>query len=390
MTSDIEGQFAFLEDIENLRRVQRNNCLLDGSRRENSAEHSWHLALYALILADHAPQPVNVIRIIQMLLLHDIVEIDVGDYPIHLDVNWAAVAAAEQKAATRIFGQLPSEKARDFKALWSEFEEAKTADAVFAKALDFTQPLMQVVYADNPSDEHVQICRDALISGRSKRLRTDFPEAYQLAMALVEGQPAAASDAFAARIRFLNEADKLKSILRASKIGTGARHENSAEHSWHILTFAWVLSQYASQPIEVERVITMLLLHDLVEIDAGDTPIHGSISTAELAALEASELAAARRIFGLLPDDQGAALLEIWQEFEAAQSADAVFAKAIDRVQPVLLNLKNGGGSWVDYHVTLPQLETRVGEKVTRGAPEVWQYVRARVLPWFQENNKIQ
>ena len=135
--------------------------------------------------------------------------------------------------------------------------------------------------------------------------------------------------------------------------------------------------------------LQMLLLHDLVEIDAGDAPIHGVIDPAALAALAAKELAAADRLFGLLPAAQGTPMRAIWEEFEAAESPDAVFAKSIDRVQPVLLNLLNGGGSWVDYDVSLPQLDARVGGKVSRGAPEVWTFVRAKVESWFREAGRL-
>jgi putative hydrolase of HD superfamily len=124
----------------------------------------------------------------------------------------------------------------------------------------------------------------------------------------------------------------------------------------------------------------MLLLHDLVEIDAGDTPIHGDHDPAEQ---EAREQAAADRIFGLLPADQRDGLRAIWEEFEAAESDDAVFAKSIDRVQPVLSNLASGGGTWPEYNVTPEQIETRVGTKVSRGAPALWSGLSDRINAWF-------
>jgi putative hydrolase of HD superfamily len=124
----------------------------------------------------------------------------------------------------------------------------------------------------------------------------------------------------------------------------------------------------------------MLILHDLVEIDAGDAPIHGSHDPA---AQEAAERRAADRLYGLLPPTQGPALRRLWEEFEAAGSADAIYAKSIDRVQPVLANLATGGGTWIDYAVTRAQLETRVGEKVRRGAPPLWDALVPRLDAWF-------
>lgn len=188
------------------------------------------------------------------------------------------------------------------------------------------------------------------------------------------------SDRLAAQLAFLEEADKLKAVTRATTTFDGARPENSAEHSWHIALYALVLAEHAERPVSVERVIRMLLLHDIVEIDAGDVPIHGAGDPAEQVA---KEQAAAERLFGLLPADQARELRDLWEEFEAAESDDAVFAKSLDRVQPVMANLASGGGTWRDYAVTPEQLETRVGVKVRRGAPALWHALKQRIDAWF-------
>ena len=182
------------------------------------------------------------------------------------------------------------------------------------------------------------------------------------------------------QLAFLTEADKLKSTLRATKLCDGSRRENSGEHSWHIALYAMILSEHSNRKINTARVINMLLIHDLVEIDAGDVPIHASYDEAKQHAIET---AAANRIFGLLPDDQRNELLALWHEFEAAESDDAIFAKSIDRVQPVVANLETNGGSWPDYNVTAKQLEDRVGVKVSRGAPGVWFFLQKRIAKWF-------
>jgi putative hydrolase of HD superfamily len=186
-----------------------------------------------------------------------------------------------------------------------------------------------------------------------------------------------------AQLAFLNEADRLKDQLRATPILSNTRPENSAEHSWHIMLDALTLAEHANRPIRIERVLKMLLLHDIVEIDAGDAPIHGDHDPAEQ---EAKEIAAAERIFGLLPADQRDEFRNLWEEFEAAESDDAIFAKSIDRVQPVISNLETGGGSWIDYNVTAAQLETRVGVKVRRGAPAVWDALKTRIDSWFAKH----
>jgi len=389
VSTRLDAQFAFLLEADKLRRIDRQNLILDCSRCENSAEHSWHLALYALVLAPFASPNVDVFRAIRMLLLHDLVEIDAGDHPITDEVDWEAVAQAEQAAAERLFSLLPADQKAEFLMLWQEFEAAESPDARFAKRVDHCQPIFQTLYGAEPLDWHIDVVRQNLNGGRAAALEMDFPEAYHHALALLGKDTGYDCSNLTARLPFLNEADKLKLITRASKLGDGSRHENSAEHSWHIMLYAWVLAEHSTDTVEVDRVLQMLLLHDLVEIDAGDAPIHGVINPDALAALAKAEEAAASRLFGLLPSDQGKPMRSIWEEFEAAESADAAFAKSIDRVQPVLLNLLNGGGSWVDYDVSLPQLDARVGGKVTRGAPGVWTYVRARIEPWFRGAGRL-
>ena len=147
---------------------------------------------------------------------------------------------------------------------------------------------------------------------------------------------------------FLNEADRLKSVLRATTLVDGSRRENSAEHSWHLALYGLVLADQSAPGVNIDRVIKMLILHDLVEIDVGDVPIHSAGGAAHSSAeTQAAESRAADRIFGLLPADLRDTLRALWDEFEVAQTPDAIFAKSLDRVQPVMANLKSGGGwSW--------------------------------------------
>ncbi len=188
----------------------------------------------------------------------------------------------------------------------------------------------------------------------------------------------------ARQLSFLTEADRLKSVLRAGRLHDDSRPENSAEHSWHVALYALILAEHAAPEVRIDRVIRMLLLHDLVEIDTGDTPIHAANGTAHGSeALLAAERAAAERIFGLLPPDQATDLRALWEEFEAAETPDAIFAKSIDRVQPVVGNLETGGGTWPRFGVTREQLESRVGVKVTRGAPALWAALGERIDAWF-------
>ena len=177
----------------------------------------------------------------------------------------------------------------------------------------------------------------------------------------------------AAQLRFLVEIDRLKGVTRASRIADGTRCENTAEHSWHVATFATVLSEWAVGEVSVPRVVRMLLIHDVVEIDAGDTPLYEQDAAASHVAAERD---AATRLFGLLPRDQATEFRALWEEFEAAESVDARFAKALDRLQPILLNHVVGGGTWSDYDVDEGRVRAKTG-RIAEGSPVLWKAAEA-------------
>lgn len=363
----LDRAFAFLCEADRLKSVTRANVLMDLSRAENSAEHSWHVALWAMVMGASD-------RAIAMILLHDLVEIDTGDQPIHLDHDSDGLAVAEAAAARRIFGLAPDGAA--LAALWHAFEGRADADAVMAKRMDHAQPIFQVLMADAPLADHVDIVRDNLATGRAARFAAEWPAGWQAAQAMLTGG-AVADAGLARRLAFLAEADALKRVSRANRLLDASRRENSAEHSWHLALYAQVLGGLAGPGVDVGRVIRMLLIHDLVEIDVGDVPLHSAGGQAHGSqAVQAAEAAAADRIFGLLPEGQGAAFLALWREFEAVRSPDAVFAKALDRCQPAVQNLRSGGIGWVEYEVTLEQVETRVGPWVHGGCPPLWTWLR--------------
>ncbi len=162
--------------------------------------------------------------------------------------------------------------------------------------------------------------------------------------------------------------DRLKTVIRGNRITDASRKENTAEHSWHLALFATVLAEWAADQVDINRVVKMLLLHDIVEIDAGDTPIYEQTEDADHVH---GERAAASRIFGLLPDDQAEQFKQLWEEFEAAETADARFAKAVDRLQPILLNHVVGGGTWTDYNMDVHR-ERSVTIRIAESAPALW------------------
>ncbi|NJL38521.1 MAG: HD domain-containing protein [Leptolyngbyaceae cyanobacterium RM2_2_4] len=180
------------------------------------------------------------------------------------------------------------------------------------------------------------------------------------------------TDRLAQQIQFIIEIDKLKSILRQTLLVDGSRRENSAEHSWHLALMAVLLIEYAPAGVDLLSAIKMLLIHDLVEIDAGDTfcyDLQGNETKAE------REVQAANRLFGMLPSEQGAELKQIWHEFESQETVTAKFAAALDRLQPVLHNQQTKGGTWQLHNINREQVERRV-KPIETGAPELWTFVQ--------------
>jgi putative hydrolases of HD superfamily len=174
------------------------------------------------------------------------------------------------------------------------------------------------------------------------------------------------------QFRFLLEIDKLKTVQRQNVLADRSRRENSAEHSWHLGVLVLCLAEYAPSSVDVSKVIRMLLVHDIVEVDAGDTFLH---DPRREHAQKQVEAAAAERIFGLLPTDQAAELRALWTEFEIGQSPEARFAHVIDRVQPVLLHSATGGVVWRKHGVTRSQLLKKLSF-VETDAPALWPWMR--------------
>ena len=173
-------------------------------------------------------------------------------------------------------------------------------------------------------------------------------------------------------VDFILELDRLKGITRKSKPVGLDRYENSAEHSWQIALLAASMGEFADPGLDMHRVVAMLLVHDIGEIDTGDTIVYDDTGLAER---KAAERVAVERIFGMLPSDAGARFLSLWEEFEAGESAEARFAHAADRAMPVLLNLANGGGSWVEHGITFERVVRKVGPPIEAGCPALWAWL---------------
>ena len=180
----------------------------------------------------------------------------------------------------------------------------------------------------------------------------------------------------AQQISFVLEADRLKTVLRQSTITDGSRHENSAEHSWHLALLALTLAEHAPPGTDLGRVTAMVVLHDLVEIDAGDLFLYSD--AAAQARQEQAERAAADRLFAILPGAQAARLRGLWEEFEERRTPEARFARALDRLQPMLLNMQTGGGTWTAHGVSLDQVLAKVA-LIEDGSASLGAYARQMI-----------
>lgn len=172
------------------------------------------------------------------------------------------------------------------------------------------------------------------------------------------------------QIAFIKEIDKIKYIQRKTKLLNSDRNENDAEHSWHLAVMAIVLAEHSNEPIDVLKVVKMVLIHDIVEIDAGDTFIYDTQKNHDNTD---EERIAANRIFGLLPKEQANELIEIWEEFEAGITKEAKFARAMDRLEPLLQNTSNNGGTWKEFNVSYDKVYNKK-KVINEGSTTLWDF----------------
>lgn len=172
------------------------------------------------------------------------------------------------------------------------------------------------------------------------------------------------------QIDFIKEIDKLKYIQRKTKLFNSDRNENDAEHSWHLALMAIVLLEHSNQTVDLLKVVKMLLIHDIVEIDAGDTFIY---DTQKNHSNTDEERLAANRIFGLLPTEQAEELIAIWEEFEAGQTSEAKFARSMDRLEPLLQNTSNNGGTWKEFGVNFEKVHQKKSV-IKEGSTAIWDF----------------
>ena len=188
---------------------------------------------------------------------------------------------------------------------------------------------------------------------------------------------------FEQQVRFILEADKEKNILRQTHLSGNGRQENDAEHAWHMALMIYLLREYANEEIDLAKTMMMALIHDIVEIDAGDTYAYDATG---LATQKEREEKAAERIFGLLPEDQGRELRSLFDEFEAYETPEARFAHVMDNFQPLLLNNSNNGGDWKEHGVAKSQVMKR-NAKTASGSAEIGAYVQEMIDKNVEKGN---
>ena len=184
---------------------------------------------------------------------------------------------------------------------------------------------------------------------------------------------------------FIKEIDKEKFIIRQTYLSDARKKENDAEHAWHMAIMTVMLSEYANSEIDVLKTMTMLLIHDIVEIDAGDTYAYDEEAKKTQAE---REMKAAKRIFGLLPEKQGKEFRALWDEFEAQETAESKFARTMDNIQPIMLNAATDGKAWEEHDVHIEQILNR-NRNTAKGSEAIWEYAKEEFLRPNLENGKI-
>lgn len=185
------------------------------------------------------------------------------------------------------------------------------------------------------------------------------------------------------QMAFILEMDKMKSVVRQTYLADGSRKENDAEHSWHLALMAFLLAEYANEPVDVLKTMKMAMIHDVIEIDAGDTyayDLEGNETKRQ------RELVAAERLFSILPEDQAKEYRALWDEFEALETIEARFANTLDKIQPVLLTNQSDGKSWKEHGVREAQIMGR-NLRTHEGSEELWQYIKTMIEENIKKGN---
>jgi len=382
-----QDRLAFFVATDALKETRRANWMYSEPRQETVAEHVWHTTLLAMLLADVAPTGIDHNHVRDMLIIHDLVEVYAGDTVLWDDVPDNDVVAREQAAGERLVGLLPRAQQSRIDPLWREFQAQETQESRWARSIDALHPMVMSWFPGARGHANKTLTPTRILT-RKRPFLEPFPPIWELARWLVgqavkqrlipgdEMMPGEdISSLLATRLDFFVAADLLKQERRANHVLSAVRTESVAEHCWHTMLLGLLCEDLAPAEVDIDRVLDLLLIHDLVEVYAGDTPVH---LIDDAAAVQLSEDESAAALLEMLPADpvrdHFAALIA---EFQAFDTANARFAKALDALHPSIMTWGPGSHVHPDYIGNPPEDGLILGWKRPYIAdyPELWSWL---------------
>ena len=355
---DLHDRLAFFLATDALKETRRANWIYSRQRRETVAEHSWHTLLLAMLFADAAPDGINHNHVRDLLIVHDLVEVYAGDTPLWEDVLQSGAAERELLAGERLMSLLPDDIFPRFDPLWREFQEQKTEEARFARAIDTLHPVIMSWSRGGHGHSNGDITPARLFERKRPTIEA-YPHLWGCLLQTVQdavdcgmlppdhlveqGRTAELtpeSQDFLGRLEFFLVADQLKNVERGNLILSQPRRETVAEHCWHVSLLGMLLADCAPVDIDSDRVADLLIVHDLVEVYAGDTDIE--VYLADPDSVLEREAEAARKLLGLLPAEPRVRFETLIEEFQAQATPEARFARAIDTLHPTMMTWVEG------------------------------------------------
>jgi len=383
--TDPHDRLAFFLATDALKEVQRANWIQSRQRLETVAEHCWHVTLLAMLFEDCAPDGADLNHVRDLLTVHDLVEIHAGDTNVWDDDLRQSQAERELAAGERLMKLLPAGDMARLDVLWREYQAQESEEARFARAIDSLHPVL-MQWADGGFGHPNKAITPSRLLQRKKPLIEPYPELWALLNDVVWRSaqcgrlPAddesgkrdeAASSMLEPRLAFFFATDALKEVQRANWVYTRPRQENVAEHSWHVLLLAMLLADAAPEGVDHNHVRDLLIIHDLVEVYAGDTPIWDDALRVDEAE---REMVAGERLMALLPDDILPRFDPLWREYQAQKTEEARFARAIDTLHPLLMSWSGGGHGHSNETITPAKLIERKRPTIA-AYPVLWELV---------------
>ena len=381
--SSLQDRFSFFVATDALKETRRANWIYSAPRQESVAEHVWHTTLLAMLLADAAPAGINHDHVRDLLTIHDLVEVYAGDTVLWDNVAESDVAAREMVAGERLTSMLPVSRQGWFDRLWREFQTQETSEARWARAIDSLHPMVLSWYPGGQGHANKTLTPTKILT-RKRPFLKPFPPLWELARWLVQQavnqhlipaddmtRDAEVGNGLAARFDFFVATDGLKELRRANWVWSESRHETVAEHVWHTTLLGLVVSDSAPEQIDHNHVRDLLTIHDLVEVYAGDTVIWDEISSDSTA----RELAAGERLIAMLPESLRSRFDPLWREFQAQETINARYARAIDTLHPMVMDWFPGGSGHVNEMLT-PTLILARKQPLLGAFPELWHFAQ--------------